>query len=385
MRRNSICVLTFLTVLSFHVVVSGQESEQTITDAEKSELEKIMADACRKHKVPSLTIAAVRSDEIIATLCSGVRKRGAESKVELTDRYPLGSNTKSMTATLAAIVVESGKIDWDTTIAEVWPKLDSKYLHPKLREVTLNDLLSHQSGLKGDFDGKEWGSFFEEKASPTAERQRMLKLCMKQKPKHKRGEYHYSNLGYVVAATMLEQVTGEDFETMMRRDIFKPLGMESADFRTKKSARKLKAPLLWGHQKDGSPISPKVASSENPSAYASAGTVHCTIADYAKYAQWHLRGKPEPLLSKQATLDHLHTGQVDMSSGGTKYGGGWIHFDTGYGRVMQHMGSNTNTRALIWILPEKNLAAIACSNSFEPSSFPACDAMIAELMKRFAK
>jgi len=52
---------------------------------------------------------------------------------------------------------------------------------------------------------------------------------------------------------------------------------------------------------------------------------------------------------------------------------------------MQHTGSNTNSFALIWILPEKDLAAIACTNTYEPSHFPACDAMIAELFKLYAR
>ena len=57
----------------------------------------------------------------------------------------------------------------------------------------------------------------------------------------------------VVAAAMLEKSSGQDFETMMRRDVFKPLEMNSADFRTMASVRKLKAPLLWGHRSTGEP------------------------------------------------------------------------------------------------------------------------------------
>ena len=375
--RYAVCILTTVTMLPCCVVVSGQESN--------SELEKMLADACRKHNVPSLTIAVVRSDEILTTLCRGVRKRGTDDAVELSDRHPLGSNTKSMTATLAAIVVESGKINWNTTISQVWPGVGKKHLHPSLRDVTLDELLSHQSGLRKDLGGVEWASFFKEKSKPTVERQRMLKLLLKQKPKHPRGKYHYSNLGYVVVAAMLEKSTGEEFETMMRRHVFKPLEMDSADFRTMKSARKLKAPLLWGHRINGDPISPKIASAENPSVYASCGTVNVSIADYARYAQWHLRNEPAPLLSTQQALDHLHTGQIDSPSTGGKYGGGWIHLDTGIGRSMTHAGSNTNSFAVIWILPDKDFAAVACTNTGEQSGLQACYKAIQELMKQYAK
>ena len=138
-----------------------------------------------------------------------------------------------MTATLAAVVVEAGKIEWDTTISQVWPRADEKHLHPSLRDVTLNELLSHQSGLASDLKdlkdlkGNDWLSFFEEKAGPPLERRRMLKLILKFKPEHPRREYHYSNLGYVVAAAMLETKGGDSFENMMRRQVFKPLKMTS--------------------------------------------------------------------------------------------------------------------------------------------------------------
>jgi CubicO group peptidase (beta-lactamase class C family) len=239
--------------------------------------------------------------------------------------------------------------------------------------------------LRGDIGGIAWATFFAEKASPTAERRRMLKLILKEKPEFSRGEYHYSNLGYAVAAAMLEKSTGEAFETMMLRDVFKPLKMDSADFRTMKSAKQLKAPMLWGHQANGKPISPKIAGAENPSVYASAGTVHITIADYAKYAQWHLKNEPAPLLSTKEALDHVHAGVIDVPSLGGKYGGGWIHLKAGFGRAMTHTGSNTNSFAVLWILPDKDFAAIACCNTGEQSGFLACDAAIVELMKRYAK
>ena len=349
------------------------------------ELEKKLAEICRENNVPSLTAAAFRGNEAIVTACSGIRKLGADDAVELTDRHPLGSNTKSMTATLAAILVEEGLITWETTVGEVWKAAGEKHLHPSLRDVTLDELLSHQSGLRSDISGRDWGSFFKEKNKPRAERQRMLKLIMKRKPKHKRGEFHYSNLGYVVAAAMLEKRTDEDYETMMHERIFKPLKIESAEFRTMATAKKLKEPLVWGHDDDGQPVNPRVAGAENPCVYAPCGTVHITMADYVKYAQWHLRGQPEPLLSKQETFNHLHTAMVDRADGGGKYAAGWIVIDMGIGDALNHGGSNTNSYALIWVLPHADFGAIVCSNSGPKSGFPACNAAIVELLTQYAK
>ena len=233
-------------------------------------------------------------------------------------------------------------------------------------------------------DGAEWSSFFEEKRSPAAERRRLLKICLHRKPKHKQGEFNYSNLGYVVAAAMLEKVTGENFESLVEQRVFEPLKMESASYRTIKTARRIKEPMVWGHKSNGDSISPRKVGAENPTVYASAGTIHLTIGDYAKYAQWYLQGKPGPILSNQETMEHLRTGFVD-AGGKTQYGSGWIFFESAWGPVMQHAGSNTNSFALIWVLPEKNLAAIALTNTYEKAHFAACDAAIGELFKLYLR
>ena len=376
--------IRFYIAVAITIVCTGVAKGQTNDTNNKEELQKKIAEVCSKHKVPSMTIAAIRPDKVLLTLCGGVRKRDAKSQVEITDIHPLGSNGKAMTATLAAVIVESGKIKWETTIEEVWPNRGKAKLHPKLRDVTLTDLLTHQSGLRRDFGGPQWASFFAEKRQPAAERRRMLPLALKDEPEQKRGTYLYSNLGYVVAAAMLEERTDKNFESLMQKHIFAPLKMESAYFHTRKAASKLKPPHLWGHQTNGIAISPKQVGSENPSVYSPVGTIHATISDYAKFAQWHLRRKPEPILEQQATLDFLQKGHIQVG-GATKYGGGWLVQESPWGKALQHTGSNTNSFALTWVFLEKDLAAIALTNTYEPSHFAACDEMILEMAKRYAK
>ena len=112
-----------------------------------------------------------------------------------------------MTATLAAVLVDAGKIEWETTIGEVWPKATGKDLHPELRKVTLDQLLSHQGGVPGnisDLSQEAWAKHFEEKLSPTLERKAMLKLALSKAPSEPQGAFVYSNLGYAIASAMLE-------------------------------------------------------------------------------------------------------------------------------------------------------------------------------------
>lgn len=347
------------------------------------DLQTKLAEICQKHDLPAMVAATVDANGLVTSECFGVRKRNARGEVELSDRFPLGSCTKSMTATVASVLVEAGKIDWQTTIGEVWPKATEEHIHPELRDVTLDELLSHQSGLPSNISGPEWASFFDEQQSPPLERRRMLKLVLSRAPTETRGKFSYANLGYVVVAAMLETRARQSFESLMQKHVFDPLGMGTADFRSMESASKLEPPLLWGHQSaNGTPVDPRSVGAENPTVYAPCGTVHLTIVDYAKYARWHAAGKPEPVLRSQAAFDHLHKPLVSKAPG-EKYAGGWICVDSPLGAALTHGGSNTKAYALIWVFPESKFAAIACTNTGQPQAFPACNEMIVHFMTAF--
>ena len=377
---NSYLLLVLISVVNIHSSLNAQE--------QTSDIAAKLAEICRKHDVPAMTAAVVNTKGLVTSNSFGVRKQGTSENVELSDRFPIGSNTKSMTATLAAVMVEASKIDWDTTIGDVWPKATDKDLHPKLRKITLDQLLSHQGGLPGnisDLSSEAWAKHFEEKQSPTLERKGMLKLALSRAPSQPQGKFAYSNLGYAIASAMLETRGQDSFESLMKKHVFDPLEMQSADFRTLKSAQQLQPPLLWGHQADkGKPVDPRTQGAENPSVYAAAGTVHLSIEDYAKYARWHLASKPAPVLRSQNSFDHLHKPQVDYNIPGAKYGCGWICIDTPNGLALSHAGSNTNTFSVIRVLPDADFAAVVCTNSGEAQAFPACDEMISHLMTKYA-
>src|SRR6185369_13581125 len=67
-----------------------------------------------------MVAAVLRGERIIAQGVAGVRKRGAAERITLDDRFHLGSCGKAMTATLVAMLVEEGKLNWTTTLGELF-------------------------------------------------------------------------------------------------------------------------------------------------------------------------------------------------------------------------------------------------------------------------
>src|SRR5512137_316738 len=99
-----------------------------------------------------MAATVLRGERIIAQGVAGVRKRGTAERITLDDRFHLGSSGKAMTATLVAMLVEEGKLNWTTTLGELFADT-VKPMHPAWEKVTLRQVLAHRSGLRFDPDG----------------------------------------------------------------------------------------------------------------------------------------------------------------------------------------------------------------------------------------
>jgi CubicO group peptidase (beta-lactamase class C family) len=108
-----------------------------------------------------LAAVVLRGERIIAQGVAGVRKRGSAERITIADRFHLGSCTKAMTATLVAMLVEEGKLNWTTTLGELFADT-VKPTHPAWEKVTLRQVLAHRASLRVEPDGlaaqvfKEW-------------------------------------------------------------------------------------------------------------------------------------------------------------------------------------------------------------------------------------
>jgi CubicO group peptidase (beta-lactamase class C family) len=151
-------------------------------------------------------------------------RRGASVRVEPGDAFHIGSDAKAMLATIVAQEVERGQLRWDTTIEEVLPDV-TVTARPEYRHVTLADLLAHRSGLVALYTLDELAAVPALSDSVGAQRLKFSTWVLQQSPAATPGTTAvYSNAGYVVAATMLERVTGRRYEELLQRRLFAPRG-----------------------------------------------------------------------------------------------------------------------------------------------------------------
>ncbi|NQT88659.1 beta-lactamase family protein [bacterium] len=314
-----------------------------------------------RHKLPTLAAAVIHKGRLVAVDAVGVRKAGSHERVLPGDRFHIGSCTKAMTATLVGMLVEEGKLSWDTTLPEALPGLAGEML-PIYRTVTVRQLLCHRAGLHANLPkGKAWGDVIHGD-TPREQRRAFARAHLAAPPAHPPGtKTAYSNAGYSIVGAVLERALDRPYERAMREMIFEPLGMATAGFGAAGTPGKVDQP--WQHRLDGKgklhAIGPGPGS-DNPDVLAPGGKVHCSLADWAKFVAQHLpTSLGETRLLRAETLRSLHTPQD-----GGEYALGWIVCERawGGGAVLTHAGSNTMNYAVAWVAPKRDFAVLVATN-----------------------
>lgn len=332
-----------------------------------------------QNHVPGLAVAGVRDGTAVFAGVSGVRQVGSPEAVTINDLWHIGSCTKSMTATLAGVLVDEKLIAFKTKIVDVLPEFRGK-LAPGWEETTLGYLLQNRGGAPNKPPAAAWAAAFAAKGTPVEQRLTFLRAVLSEKPEAKPGTTNiYSNQGFTLAAAMMERAAKKPYEDLLREKVFTPLGMKSCGFGAPGTASRVDQPR--GHRGSAgnfTPVPPS-ASADNPVAINPAGRIHCSITDLARFASWHARGPLNDVkLMSDETFRALHE-----APSGQDYAMGWVVMqrDWAGGTVWNHNGSNTMWYAVIWVAPGKREAYVAATNVAGEDGAKVCDDAVAMLIQ----
>jgi CubicO group peptidase (beta-lactamase class C family) len=310
---------------------------------------------------PAMAVGWAYRDERPRIFVDGQRASTSTHRVAASDAWHIGSNTKSMTASLVARLVEAGRLNWNMTIGQVMGRI-APQMHPAYRNVSLIQLLSHRSGLPREIDPALAARFTRGILSDARmERIAYARFALGQPPLSEPGTVTlYSNSGYVIVGAMLEAITGEPWEALMVRHIFRPLGLKSAGFGPPGKPGSNKQPL--GHYRTEQGLRPATpgynSRADLPVVMGPAGLVHINLGDLVTYLAAH-RDKPAAFLSA-ASWQLLHTPQKDSN-----YALGWAVSPDG---ILGHDGSNLRWYAVVVVDPKSGLVCASAANAATPDA-----------------
>ncbi len=336
------------------ILVSGC----AVAAVQGANVEAVFDSVARANPEFAISTSYVMNDDDPVVMTAGPTRKDGSIMVANDARWHLGSIGKSFTATLIMRLVQQGLLDLDAPIATHLPAYRDT-MHPDWQAATLRRLLSHTSGIPPNASRLMMLRTWDE--APYAGRRAILSAMWDKPLRRNAGDFRYSNLGYVMAGVIAEEVTQSSWEDLILSEIAAPLGLTSLGFGPPTQAE---AP--WGH---GSllglglkrPADPANIRSDNPRWMGPAGTIHLNMAELAKWGQVHIQAC-QGRLPNFLTQANCQTMQTPVSE---NYGLGWVIQTAENGeRLIWHNGSNTKWYAELAVFPEQEIVVAAATNVF---------------------
>jgi CubicO group peptidase (beta-lactamase class C family) len=147
-------------------------------------------------------------------------------------RVLIASLSKAITATCTAALIQSGKLRFETTLEEVLPARYGKPADPRLRTVTIAQLLTHRAGFSraagGDpATGATLAEVLARRAVSQATMHDLVPGVLRARLEHEPGTtYAYTNATYLLLGIAIEQITGKRYADHCGASVLEPHGVK---------------------------------------------------------------------------------------------------------------------------------------------------------------
>lgn len=364
-RRPS--VLPLLSLILASLAWPAARAETPIpsgrTEAEVlAGVQKYVTDSWKPAQIPGLAYAVVRDDRVVLAQALGRRKVDDPAPVTTSTLFEIGSTSKAFTAALLGAAVDSGKIGWDTRVLDVLPGFR---MHDPwaTRELRMTDLVSQRSGMPAySLDMMSFLGF---------DRTDIQEAVVHVEPVSSfRNGYAYQNNLWLVAASVVEKVTGRRWEDALDRTFFGPLGMLETTADPEVVA--IAGDVATGHLRQAggalTPIGPDWPYRSWIDVYGPAGGIRSTVLDFTRWARLHLaRGTfGGQTILQPATVDTLHAPRTfAFVKDGVSYAYtfGWIAEQRWNGLIVWHNGGTSGQHSIIALYPAASTAVMVLTNS----------------------
>ena len=211
-----------ISLIALVGVLSTPAAAQQLTSAERAAIDSSALAILASTGAPSASIAVVRNGQIVYEQAYGNARVNPNTPAQPSMRYAIGSVSKQFTAAAVLLLAEQGKLSLDDKVAKWFPNLT------RANEITLRHLLSMTSGYQ-DYWPQDY--VFPDMQHPASAESIMQRWAAKSLDFDPGTKWQYSNTNYVIAAAIVERVSGAPFMDFLRSRIFTPLKMTSvADF-----------------------------------------------------------------------------------------------------------------------------------------------------------
>ena len=358
------CLLFF----GFFTKAQGQTTPEFIAN----ELDTYIENSLANWQIPGAAVCIVKDGEIVVNKGYGVRQSDQAAPVDINTLFLLGSTSKAMVSTALASLAYQGKCDLQDPIKKWLPEfaLSDPWVW---EEVTLQDFLSHRSGL-GHFQGD---FLFYDSDLTKAEFYQVIKQLTLENDFRSFG---YSNIGYFLIGEAIEAISGNTLADQLQSSVFGPIQMDRSQLQPSEFTKETNRSSPHTLENEKVVLRP-IGNMEH---MAAAGGISTSIDDLSQWLTAQLdsgRINGNTVIPYEV-LQTVRKPQILVGASGPpytifnssnfeQYSSGWYNLDYQGTEVVTHNGGTYGFASSITLVPEHQLGIAILTNSDEHLLFDA--------------
>jgi len=180
--------------------------------------------------VVGASVLVLRDGRVLAHHEYGFADRALGRRVDERTIFHWGSITKTLTAVAVMQLRDRKRVSLDERVTQYIPEL--RQVHDpfgSMDDVTIRMLLSHSAGFQNPTwpykAGKSWEPF-----EPTRWEQLVAMMPYQEVAFAPGSRYSYSNPGFIYLARIIEQLTGDPYQSYVYKNLWAPLGITHSYF-----------------------------------------------------------------------------------------------------------------------------------------------------------
>jgi CubicO group peptidase (beta-lactamase class C family) len=181
-------------------------------DPTSKEVDDLVQKTMTAFNVPGIAVGIIKDGKVIHSKGYGIRSINTKKPVDSNTSFAIASNSKAFTAFALGMLVDEGKLTWDSKVVDFIPEF-RMYDPYVTSEFTVRDLLTHRSGLGlGAGDLMFWPDSANFSTEEVIHNLRYLKPVSSFRTK-----FDYDNLLYIVAGEVLKRASGMSWEEFIEQ------------------------------------------------------------------------------------------------------------------------------------------------------------------------
>jgi len=338
--------------------------ETTSSGGKLSSIAAVVQQAIQEGKCPGAVVVIGNQGRVVYRSAFGKRALVPKAlPMRVDTMFDLASLTKVVATTTAIMQLnEQGKIRLEDPVVKYWPEFGANGKN----EITVRELLTHFSGLRGDLELQpKWSGY------DTA-----LKMIVGETPIAPAGtRFIYSDINFETLGELVRRLSGQPLDLYCEEHIFKPLRMKDTMFKPPARLRPHIAPTQYQGGRTGQMLWGEV---HDPTAYNMGGVaghagLFSTADDLARFAQMLLNGGSlaDVRILSPLTIDKMTAPQTPFNKMVLR-GAGWdidSPFASNRGDLFPigSFGHSGFTGTSLWIDPYSKTYVILLTNSVHPT------------------